>query len=113
MGVTALAISWWRTDAQSRETLLSGTGKIAAWLGVVVLLPWVTFFVIARVAKRESNAAGALLVLAYTSLGVALLGWLFEWSMPGPTGWTFFAVAGLFAAGYNLLACDWIAERLA
>jgi hypothetical protein len=110
--VVAGGISWWRMDEATRQMLLGGTGRIVAWLGVVLVVPWVTFFVIARVAKMESNAAGATLVLAYTILEVALLGWLFGWAMPGPTAWTFFAVGGLFAAAYNLFACDWIAEKV-
>ncbi len=111
LAVVAAGISWWRMDEPTRQMLLSGTGKIVAWMGFVLVLPWVTFFVIGRVAKAESNLAGAVLVLAYTILEVALLGWLFDWSMPGPTAWTFFAVAGLFAAAYNLFTCDWIAEK--
>jgi hypothetical protein len=112
LAVIAAGISWWRMDEATRSALLSGTGKIVGWLLGVLLLPWVTFFVIGRVAKAESNLAGAVLVLAYTLLEVALLGWLFGWSMPGPTAWTFFAVAGLFAAAYNLFTCDWIAEKV-
>ena len=108
----AAGISWWRMDEPTRQMLLSGTGKIVAWIGVVLVLPWVTFFVIGRVAKAESNVAGAVLVLAYTLVEVVLLGWLFSWSMPGPTAWTFFAVGGLFAAAYNLFTCDWIAEKM-
>jgi hypothetical protein len=111
--VIAGGLSWWRMDDATRQVLLSGTGKIVSWLGVVLALPWVTFFVIGRVAKRESNMAGAALVLAYTILEAALLGWLFGWSLPGPTAWTFFAVAALFAAAYNLFTCDWIAEKVA
>ena len=110
--VVAAALSWWRMDEATRAMLLSGTGKIVSWLGVVFVLPWVTFFVIGRVAKADSNLAGAALVLGYTILEVALLGWLFSWSLPGPTAWTFFAVAGLFAAAYNLFTCDWIAEKV-
>ena len=109
--VIAGGISWWRMDEATRQVLLSGTGRIVSWLGVVLVLPWLTFFVIGRVAKLERNMAGAALVLAYTILEAALLGWLFGWSLPGPTAWTFFAVAALFAAAYNLFTCDWIAEK--
>ncbi len=112
LAAVAAGISWWRMDEATRQMLLTGTGRIVAWLGVVLVLPWVTFFVIGRVAKMESNAAGAALVLAYTIVEAALLGWLFEWSLPGPTAWTFFAVGGLFAAAYNLFTCDWIAEKV-
>jgi hypothetical protein len=110
--VVAAGISWWRMDEATRQTLLGGTGKIVSWLGIVLVVPWVTFFVIGRVARAESNLAGAVLVLAYTIIEAALLGWLFGWSLPGPTAWTFFAVGAMFAAAYNLFACDWIAEKV-
>jgi hypothetical protein len=93
--------------------LLVGTGRIVSWFGVVLLLPWVTFAVIGRVAKFDSNTAGALLVGGYTLLEFILLLYLFNWSMPaGATAWTFVAVGVLFATAYNVFACDWIAEKV-
>jgi len=93
--------------------LLSGTGKITSWLFVVLLIPWATFFVISWVARMDKNAAGAALVLGYTVLEGLFLAWLFDWRLPGPTAWSFFAVGALVAGVYNLLVCDWIAEKLA
>jgi hypothetical protein len=113
LAVVAAGISWWRMDDATRQMLLSGTGKIISWLGIVLLVPWATFFVTAWVAKRESNAAGAALVAAYTLAEALLLAWLFDWNLPGATAWTFLVVGTLFAGVYNLLTCDWIAERLA
>jgi FtsH-binding integral membrane protein len=113
LAVVAAGISWWRMDDATRQMLLSGTGKIVSWLFIVLLVPWATFFVTTWVAKRESNAAGAALVAGYTLLEALLLAWLFNWTVPGATAWTFLVVGALFAGVYNLLACDWIAERLA
>lgn len=112
LAVVAAGISWWRMDEATRQMLLSGTGKIVSWLLIVLLVPWATFFVTTWIAKRESNGAGAALVAAYTLAEVVLLGWLFEWRLPGATAWAFLAVGALFAGVYNLLSCDWIAERL-
>ena len=117
-GVVALAviaggISWWQMEPDTRQMLLRGTGKIAAWFGVVLFLPWVSFFVTTWVAKRESNVVGAMLVAGYTIIETLLLAWLFDWTLPGATAWTFLIVGMLVAGAYNLLACDWIAERLA
>jgi hypothetical protein len=112
LAVVAASISWWRMDEATRDTVLTGTGRIAAWFGVVLFLPWVTFAVIGRVAKLDNNTAGALLVGAYTLLELVLLLWLFGWSLPGGTAWTFAAVGVLFAAAYNLFTCDWIAEKV-
>ena len=40
------------------DMLLTGTGRILSWLGIVLVVPWATFAIIGRVAKFESNAAG-------------------------------------------------------
>ena len=112
LAVVAAGISWWRMDDATRQMLLSGTGKIVSWLFVVLLAPWASFFVTAWVAKRESNAAGAALVATYTILEAVMLVWLFNWNIPGPTAWTFLAAGTLFAGVYNLLTCDWIAEKM-
>ena len=116
-GAVALAavaggITWYRTDDATRQMLLSGTGKIVSWMLIVLLAPWATFFVTTWVAKRDSNAAGAGLVASYTIVEAALLAWLFNWNIPGATAWTFLIVGALFAAVYNLLVCDWLAEKL-
>ena len=117
-GAIALAvvlggISWWQMDEATRQMLLGGAGRIIAWVAIVLTVPWVTFFVIGRVAKLESNFAGGVLVLSYTMIEVGILGWLFDWSIAGPTAWTFVAAGALLAAVYNLFACDWIAEKVA
>jgi len=112
LAVIAAGISWWQMDPNTRQMLLSGTGKIISWLGIVLIVPWATFFVIGRVAKYDNNLAGAALVGAYTLIEALLLAWLFEWHVPGATAWTFFILGGLFAAVYNLVTCDWIAEKV-
>jgi FtsH-binding integral membrane protein len=112
LAVVAAGISWWQMDEATRQMLLSGTGKIVSWLLIVLLVPWATFFLTTWVAKRESNAAGAGLVAGYTVLEALLLAKLFDWNVRTPTAWTFLIVGALFAAVYNLLVCDWLAEKL-
>ena len=87
-GVVALAViigafTWWSMDPAARQGILQGTGRIIAWFGIVILLPWATFFLIATIARRESNVFGAVLVAAYTLLELLLLVWLFDWSVHG------------------------------
>jgi FtsH-binding integral membrane protein len=113
LAVIATAISWFQMDEASRSALLTGAGRVIAWLGVVVIVPWASFPVIGRVGRMDSNAAGATLVLAYTAVEAAVLAWLFDWSVRGAAPWVFFAAATLFAGVYNLFACDWIAEKTA
>lgn len=113
LAVVASAISWWQMEPATRSALLSGAGKIAAWFGVMLMVPWASFFLIGRVARMDSNAAGGALVLGYTAIEAAVLAWLFDWAIAGPTAWVFYAAAVLVAGVYNLLACDWIAEKAA
>src|SRR3954470_21857799 len=112
LAVIVAGISWWQTDPATRQMLLSGTGRIISWLGIVLIVPWATFFLIGKVARLDSNAAGAALVASYTVLETVALLWLFHWKLPGPTAWSFLAVGALFAAVYNLFTCDWIAEKV-
>ncbi|HWE92541.1 MAG TPA: hypothetical protein VG269_01085 [Tepidisphaeraceae bacterium] len=112
VAVIGVAISWWQMDPETRQMLLSGTGRILSWLLVVIVVPWVSFFLIARVAKLESNAAGAVLVLLYTVIEALVLAWLFRWTIHGATAIVFFSAAALLAGVYNLFACDWIAEKV-
>jgi hypothetical protein len=110
--VVIAAISWWRMDDSTRHALLGGTGRIVSWLAIVALLPWATFFVTGWVAKLQTNLSGGLLVAGYTLLEVLVLMWLFSWRIHGTAAWSFVAVGGLLAAVYNILVCDWIAEKM-
>jgi hypothetical protein len=112
LGVIVAGVSWWRMDPASRHAILSGTGRILSWLGIVLIVPWATFFVIGRVGRVDNNLAGAALVFAYTVLELVLLFWLFGWSINGAGQWTFVGLGGLIAAVYNLFTCDWIAEKV-
>jgi hypothetical protein len=112
LAVIAGGISWYEMDPATRHEIVSGTMKIVAWFGIVLVLPWVTFFIVGRVSRLESNLAGGVLVLSYTVVEALVLAWLFSWSMKGPTAIGFFCAAVLVAAAYNLLTCDWIAEKL-
>lgn len=113
LAVIVGAISWWRMDPEARDAVISASGKIVAWIGIVLFAPWAIFFLIGKVARLESNAAGAALVLGLTAIELLLLAWMFDWSFGGATAWTFVVLGGLFAAVYNLFTCDWIAEKIA
>jgi hypothetical protein len=112
LAVITCAISWYRMDENTKQALISGTGKIFSWLGIVGVVPWLSFALIGKVAKFQSNLAGAILVIAITAVELGVLGWLFNWSIGGRTAWTFLVLGGLVAAIYNLLTCDWIAEKV-
>lgn len=109
--VFAAAIALWRMDADVRSAWLGGTGKSIGWFALVLVAPWATFFLSTWAAKFEKNVAGAVLVFFYTAAEAVMLAWLFDWGISGATAWIFFSAAVLLALVYNLLICDWIAER--
>jgi hypothetical protein len=109
--VILLGISWWRMDDATTQRLLAGSGRIFAWLGIVLVLPWAAFLFIGWVNRQRSNLAGTLLVLGLTLAEALVLLKLFGWNVGGATAWTFFAFGTLFAGVYNLFICDWIAEK--
>lgn len=112
MAVLGMAIAWWRLDDASQSAILSRIGRILAWIASVVALPFVTVPLIGWIARRESNAAGAALVVGYTLIEAGALAWLFNFAIRTPGAWTAFAAATLVAGLYNLLVCDWIADRI-
>ena len=112
LGVVAAAFPGGRwTNPPARPSWPARAGSLA-WFGVMLAWPWVSFAIIARVAKLESNLAGGVLVGAYTIAEVVLLAWLFHWHLPNATAWTFLLLGGLVSGVYNLLTCDWIAEKV-
>ena len=123
-GVVALlviiaAVSWFTMAPADRQQILSDTGRVLKWIGIaigwlliVAAVPWATFLVIRKAAEFDNNLAGAALVVVYTAAEAVLLGWLYAWRVHGPAAWAFFAAATLVAGVYNLLACDWIAEKV-
>ena len=111
VAVVAIAISWFQMSPQTRQSLVHGTAQIIGWTLLVAVVPWVTFFVVAWISRRESNLAGAALVVVYTAIEAVTLAWLFAWGIHGATRVVLFAAATLLAGAYNLLTCDWIAEK--
>jgi hypothetical protein len=112
LAVIAGGISWYRMNEATRGQVVGGAGLIFGWIMIVLLLPWATFFLIGRVARLQSNLAGGMLVLGYTLAELLGLCWMFGWAIHGGGPWTAVIVGVLFAAVYNVLTCDWIAEKV-
>lgn len=111
LAVLALGISWFQMTPAERSGAYAAVGHAVAWVGIVAMLPWATFFVTTAAARRDTNAAGALLVAGYTLVDALILLWLTA-GHPGSTLGLALMIFGLLAAtAYNLLACDFIAEK--
>lgn len=112
LGVVVAAIAFYQAGPEGRAAFFDASGKILGWSLMVAVLPWLLFWLVARAAGRESNAAGAALVLGLSLAELLGLWWMFDFGMGGTVAIAFFVVGVLLATAYNLLVCDWIADRL-
>ena len=112
LGVVVAGIAFYQAGPEGRAAFFDSGGKIVGWTLIVALAPWALFPLVARVARRESNEAGGLLVAGLTLTELVGLWWMFGWGVGSVIAVVFFVVAGLLAGVYNLLACDWIADKL-
>ncbi|HEX8322943.1 MAG TPA: hypothetical protein VF595_03425 [Tepidisphaeraceae bacterium] len=110
LAVVAAGVAYFDLPAEQRSAMWQGVGRVMLWAGIVLVLPWATYFVTTAAARRESNAAGVALVAAYTAVDALLL-----YLLVGRPAGTFAVLAVCFgllvSLAYNLLTCDWIAER--
>ena len=111
LAVVAALIAWFQMPAAERADIVSEIGRLIGWAALVLAAPWAMILLIARVAKVGSNPAGIAFVGATTIIELALLGWLLHWHVAGGAAWIGVIACGVIAAAYNILACDWIAER--
>jgi hypothetical protein len=111
LAVFGAGLAWYQMSPADRTAITGGSVRIVGWIVLVVAIPWAIMFLIGRVAKMDSNVASGLFVLILTVLEAVGLAWMFRWGISGGGGWTFFAVGVVLAGVYNLLTCDWIAER--
>lgn len=112
LGVGVAGYGWYQADPQTRSMVLSSSGKIIGWLLAIILVPWASFLVIGWVARKDSNAAGVLLVGTMTLIEALGLLWLFDFGLSGGAAWSLAIAAVLLAAVYNVFTCDWIAEKV-
>ena len=110
LAVLAMAISWFEMTPVQRSEMYGAAGRIVGWVGFVAILPWATFFVTTAAARRDSNQMGVVLIATYTIIDAAVLFWL-RGIHATPLVGIFIAFGLLTAVAYNLLVCDWIAEK--
>jgi hypothetical protein len=84
---------------------------VLAWIGVVALLPWATFFVTVRAVRADSNLVGALVLSGYLALDIVFALYLGGWPASGAWQVVLLVLGLMCAAVYNFVVCDFIAER--
>jgi len=122
--VLIAAVSWFTMSPADRDRLLADTGAVLkaigiflGWMLLVGVVPWATFLLLGWAHRVESHVGGinlalGTLIFVYTAAEAVILAWVYGWSVHGAFGWVLFAGATLVAGVYNLLACDWIAEKV-
>lgn len=110
LGGILAGIWFWRHPEDLRA--LWGVIRLTlTWLGFVAVMPWALFFVPPMIVKVESNAASAAMLMAYLVIDVLVALWLAGWSVGGTLGWVVLMVGFLAATVYNVLVCEFIADR--
>lgn len=111
--VTSVLIVIWyyRLPLEDRAAMWAAARDVLVWIGFVLVLPWATFFVPARVVRADSNVISGLMLLGYWIADIAFALYL----TGGTVGGTFQAailILGFLCAGlYNFLACEFVADR--
>jgi hypothetical protein len=111
LGVIAGGVAWFSADPADRSAAVSGVGRVAGAFGIALLLPWLTYFVSTDAGRAEKNWVGVVVVSAYTLVDAGLLAWAVRFSFPTSTAMVLYVFGVVLLATYNLLTCDWLAER--
>lgn len=109
---SALVVIWYyRLPLEDRAAIWAAARGALVWIGFVLVLPWATFFVPARVVRADSNLASAAMLLGYLVVDIAFALYLIGGG-PGGTFQAAILILGfLCAALYNFLACEFVADR--
>ena len=110
---SAGAVIWFWKHPEQLETIWRTLKYAVAWLGFVLILPWATAFLTTWVVAKESNAAAAVLLLAY-ALADAVVAFCLIGGVTGlgTLSWVVLMLGFLSAGVYNLKVCEYQANRL-
>jgi len=107
------AVIWFWRNPEDLQTIWQVVKYAVVWLGIVLVLPWATFFVTRWVASLESNAGAGLMLLGYTAADAAVAFLLIgRVSGLGGLSWMVLLLGFLSAGVYNYVVCDYQASRL-
>jgi len=105
-------IYFWR-NPDKLETIWLTVKYVLVWLGIVLVLPWATFFVTPWVVSKESNTAAALMLAGYAVADV-VVAFLLVGGVRGIgfLGWCVLLLGFLSATVYNFIVCEYQAAQL-
>src|SRR5215470_1847234 len=110
LGAGLAGIWFWRHPEDLRS-LWSIVKLSLAWIALAAVLPWSSFAIMGWILRFESNAAGAILLAAYSVVDIVAALWLAGWHIGGALAWTVVLVGWLAAAAYNYVICESLARQ--
>jgi len=112
LGTIGAGIWFWR-HPEDLATIWQTIKYVLVWIGIVLALPWATFFVVSWVVASDSNIAAALMLVGYV-LADAIVAFCLIGRIRGLGGftWMILLLGFLAAAVYNLKVCEHQAERI-
>ena len=106
-----IGVAIWRMPAETRDAIVGGILRAAAWAVIAAITPWSTWFIIRRVAESGTNWAGVALLAGLTLVNL-IAAWALMTGWP-VGGWGWFA--GLATLGvtatYNYLVTEYLAQQ--
>ena len=107
------AVIWFWKHPEHLATIWQTIKYVLTWMGIVLVLPWATFFVTPWVVSKDSNVAAGFMLFGYT-LADAVAAFFLLGGVRGHGGftWMLLLLGFLAAAVYNLKVCEHQAVRL-
>lgn len=101
----------WRMPGDTRDAIVGGILRTAAWVIIAAVTPWTTWFIIRRVAEAGTNWAGTGLLVGLTGANlVAAWALMTGWPSGGWAWFAGFAALGV-SATYNYLVTEYLAQQ--
>lgn len=106
------AVIWFWKHPEQLELIWRTLKYAVAWVGIVLILPWGTFFVTPWVVSKESNTATAVMLLGYVLVDAIVAFFLMGgiWGHDMLT-WCVLLLGFLSAGVYNFKVCEYQASR--
>ncbi|MBX3395692.1 MAG: hypothetical protein KF841_10025 [Phycisphaerae bacterium] len=107
--------NWDQVEAFGRIVKL-----VLAWLVVVAVLPWTSFFFMRQFLEYQSSLTSArfahfasvAIIAAYWIVDIFAALWLADWSIAGGFTWCVVLLGFIAAGAYNYVICESLARRI-
>lgn len=107
------ATIWFWNHPEDLQTIWHTIKYVLVWMGIVLVLPWTTFFLTNWAVAKDSNATVAIMLLGYAIADIIVAFCLIgRVSGLGFMTWMVLLLGFLSAAVYNFKVCEYHANRL-